>query len=122
MSLRFFIDQCVPRSVSESLRNSGYQAELLKDHLPTNAADSVVIAHAQKLDAILVTLNGDFANIINYPPANYGGIIALQVRNHPENLHAIVMRLLTYLSNNIERQHFTGKLFLVEIHRIRIKE
>jgi predicted nuclease of predicted toxin-antitoxin system len=90
--------------------------------LPSDAADTTVIAHAQKLDAILVTLNGDFANIINYPPSGYGGIIALQVRNHPENLHAIVMRLLTYLGGHTEREHFSGKLLLVEVHRIRIKE
>jgi predicted nuclease of predicted toxin-antitoxin system len=122
MSLLFFIDQCVPRSVNESLRDAGYQTELLKDHLPTDAPDNLVIAHAQKLDAILITLNGDFANIINYPPTNYRGIIALQVRNHPENLRAIVMRLLTYLSSQTEREHFQGKLFLIEAHRIRIKE
>ena len=122
MSLRFFIDQCVPRSVGNSLRDAGHQIELLKDHLPTDAVDNVVIAYAEQLDAILITLNGDFANIINYPPASYGGIIALQVRNHPENLHAIVMRLLTYLSHHTEHNDFSKKLFLVEAHRIRIKE
>jgi predicted nuclease of predicted toxin-antitoxin system len=122
MSLLFFIDHCVPRSVSESLRDAGYQIELLKDHLPTDAADNLVLAHAQKLDAILITLNGDFANIINCPPAHYGGIMALQVRSHPENLRTIVIRLLTYLSAQTEPEHFRGKLFLIEAHRIRIKE
>lgn len=122
MNLRFFIDQCVPRSVGESLRRAGYQAEILRDHLPVDAPDADVIAYAQKLDAILVTLNGDFANIINYPPSAYGGIIALQLRNHPEKLPAIVMRLLTYLRDDAEREHHGGKLILVEVHRIRIKE
>lgn len=122
MSLRFFIDQCVPRYVPESLRDAGHQVELLRDHLPTDAADTAVIARAQELDAILVTLNGDFANIINYPPSSYGGIIALQVRNHPENLGSIVIRLLTYLSSHTAREDFSKKLFLVEAHRIRIKE
>ncbi len=74
------------------------------------------------MDAILLTLNGDFADIINYPPSKFGGIIALQVRNHPETLPAIIMRLLTYLGEHPEREHFTGKLFLVEAHRIRVKE
>jgi predicted nuclease of predicted toxin-antitoxin system len=122
VSLRFFIDQCVPRSVSESLRDAGHTVELLRSHLPINAIDPDVIACAQRLDAVLVTLNGDFADIINYPPANFSGIIALQVRNHPESLPAIVMRLLTYLGENPTPQHWAGKLFLVEAHRIRIKE
>lgn len=121
MSLRFFIDQCVPRSVGESLRNAGHSVELLRNHLPVDAKDPDVISCAQNLDALLVTLNGDFSDIINYPPARFGGIIALQVRNHPESIRAIVMRLLTYLGENAEQEHYTGKLFLVEAHRIRLK-
>jgi predicted nuclease of predicted toxin-antitoxin system len=122
MNVRFFVDQCVPLSVCESLRQAGYQAEILRDHLPINAKDPDVIAQAQTLDAVLLTLNGDFADIINYPPSKFGGIVALQVKNHPEILPAIVMRLLTYLSEHVEREQFFGKLFLVEAHRIRIKE
>ena len=120
--MRLFIDQCVPRSVSDSLRNGGHAVELLRSHLPINAKDPDVIACAQSLGAVLVTLNGDFADIINYPPADFGGIIGLQVRNHPESLPAIVIRLLTYLGEHPEPGHWTGKLFLVEVHRIRIKE
>jgi len=122
VNLRLFIDQCVPRSVAESLRDAGHAVELLRSHLPINAKDPDVIACAQSLDATLVTLNGDFADIINYPPSNFGGIIALQVRNHPESLPAIVMRLLTYLGEHPERGNCAGRLFLVEAHRIRIKE
>jgi predicted nuclease of predicted toxin-antitoxin system len=120
--LRCFIDQCVPRSVSESLGNAGHTVELLRSHLPINAKDSDVIKCAQTLEAVLITLNGDFSDIINYPPASFGGIIALQVRNHPESLPAIVMRLLTHMGEHAEREDWIGKLFLVEAHRIRIKE
>lgn len=81
-----------------------------------------MIACALSIDAVLVTLNGDFADIINYPPANFGGIIALQVKNHPESLPAIVMRLLTYLGEHADRESYAGKLLLVEAHRIRIKQ
>ena len=122
MSLRFFIDQCVPRLVSNSLRDAGLEVELLRSHLSINAKDPIVIACAQSLDAVLVTLNGDFADIINYPPASFGGIIALQIKNHPESISGIVMRLLTYLGEHPEREHYAGKLLLVEAHRIRIKE
>ena len=122
MSLRCFIDQCVPRSVSESLGNAGHTVDLLRSHLPVNAKDPDVIKCAQRLKAVLITLNGDFSDIINYPPASFGGIIALQVKNHPESLPAIVMRLLTYMADPAEREHWIGKLFLVDAHRIRIKE
>lgn len=122
MSLRFFADHCVPSSVVNSLRQSGHQIDLLKECLPTDAPDPHVIAYAQTLGAILLTLNGDFADIINYPPARYGGIIALQVKNQPSSIPATVIRLLTYMTDNPEREHYTGKLFLVEPHRIRIRQ
>lgn len=121
MSLRLFIDQCVPRSVIAALRNAGYSVDLLREHLPINAKDPEVISQAQILNALLVTLNGDFADIINYPPANFGGTIALQIRNHPESLPAIIMRMLTYLNDHPERNHYQAKLLLIEAHRIRIK-
>lgn len=122
MSLRFFLDQCVPYAVMEMLQNAGYKLAMVKDHIPIDSPDPIVIAQAQALNAILLTLNGDFADIINYPPANYRGIIALQLKNSPKAIPAIMMRLLTYLSEHSEPEHYQGKLFLIEPHRIRIRE
>ena len=50
----------------------------------------MVLAKAQSLDAILVLLNGDFADIVRYPPTEHGGIIALQLKGHPRTLTAIL--------------------------------
>lgn len=122
MGLRVFADQCVPNLVTESLRNAGYEVLLLRDFLPIESIDTVVISKAQELKAILITLNGDFANILDYPPDNYKGIIALQVRNHPEVLPQIMARLKDYFSNFPDMEHYQGKLFLVEVHRIRIRQ
>jgi hypothetical protein len=73
------------------------------------------------LDSILVSLNGDFADIVSYPPARYRGIVALQVRNHPEVIPSLVQRLLSYLSNFPDTAVLHGKSLLVEAHRIRLR-
>jgi predicted nuclease of predicted toxin-antitoxin system len=122
MSLRFFADHCVSNFVIQSLRDSGCEVLRLKDHLPIESADAVVIAKAQDLDSILLSLNGDFADIVAYPPADYQGIVALQVRNHPEILPQLIMRLKAYLSLFPDMRHHQGKLLLVEVHRIRVRE
>jgi predicted nuclease of predicted toxin-antitoxin system len=121
MGLRLFADQCIPTIVTESLHSAGYEVMSLKDFLPIESVDSVIISKEQELDAILITLNGDFTNILDYPPVDYQGIIALQIRNHPEILLQIVSRLKDYLSANPDMVHYQGKLFLVEAHRIRIR-
>lgn len=94
---------------------------LLRNHLPTDAPDPDVIAEAQRLDAVLVTLNGDFADLVAHPPEHYGGIIALQVRNRPEAVPALTTRLLDLLRAHPHPGDFAGKLFLVEPHRVRVR-
>lgn len=90
--------------------------------IPIDSADEVVITQAQELDAILVSLNGDFSNIVTYPQANYKGIISLQVRNHPEIIPQLMDRLVRYLSAHPNLDHYQGKLLLAEVHRIRVRE
>jgi hypothetical protein len=84
--------------------------------------DHVVIAKAQEIDSVLLSLNGDFADIVTYPPKKYKGIVALQMRNHSEILPHLLARLVAYLGHHSEMEHFRGKLFVVEADRIRIRE
>jgi predicted nuclease of predicted toxin-antitoxin system len=122
MGLRFFADHCVPNSIMRPLRSLGHEVLRLKDHIPQDSPDSLVISKAQQLNAILLSLNGDFADIVVYPPWKYGGIIAVQARNHPEVFPIIVNRLNGYLSDHPHMNHYAGKLLLVEAHRIRIRQ
>ena len=122
MSLRFFADHCISNFIIQTFRDAGYGVFRLRDHIPTDSADSVVISKAQELDSILVSLNGDFADIVAYPPANYKGIIALQVGNHPEIIPQLIAMLKDYLSAYPDMNHYKGKLLLVEVHRIRVRE
>ncbi|MEQ9373005.1 MAG: DUF5615 family PIN-like protein [Coleofasciculus chthonoplastes F3-SA18-01] len=122
MGLKFFVDQCVPSSISQILHDADHKVLLLRDYIAIDSPDNVVIAKAQELDAILVSLNGDFADIVSYPPANYRGIISLQLRNHPEIIPQLMQRLIDYLSAHNSMDHYQGKLLVVEVYRIRIRE
>jgi predicted nuclease of predicted toxin-antitoxin system len=122
MSLRFLADHCIPELVIQALREAGYEVFRLKEHIPADSADPIVISKAQDLDSILVSLDGDFADIVTYPPGKYKGIIALQVGNHPELIPQLLARLKDYLSLHIDMDHYKGKLLLAEVHRIRVRE
>ena len=122
MALKFFADHCVPHSVIQVLRDAGHEVCILKEHIPPDSDDPAVAAKAQDLNAILVSLNGDFANVVMYPPSNYRGIVALQVRNHPEVIPEIMQRLMSYLSIHPEISDYMGQLLLVEAHRIRSRK
>lgn len=118
--MRFFVDHCVPHSIGEILESDGHEVIRLSTRLRIDAEDSAVIEEAQKIGAILVSLNGDFADLLRYPPDEYGGIVALQVRNRPEVIPAIMNMLRGYFEQHPEQSHYVGKLLLVEAHRIRV--
>jgi predicted nuclease of predicted toxin-antitoxin system len=121
MSVRFFSDQCVPSEITDALKQKGYAVTLLRETLPINSPDPVVIGKAQQLGAVLLSLNGDFADITTYPPSSYGGIVSIQLNNHPEVIAYLMAGLLGFLSDHPEQTFYRGKLLLVEPHRIRIR-
>ena len=122
MALRFFADHCISNFIIKTLQDGGNEVFRLRDYISTDSADQIVISKAQELDSILISLNGDFADIVSYPPANFKGIISLQVKNHPEVIPQLTARLKDYLCSYTSMSHYKGKLFVVEVHRIRIQE
>ncbi len=60
MGLRFFADHCIPNSVIKGLLDGGHEVLRLRDYIPIESPDPIVIATAQELDSILISLNGDF--------------------------------------------------------------
>jgi|SRR5271157_4180588 len=122
MALRFLADHCISNFIIQSLQGAKHEVLRLKDLLPVESSDAVVIAKAQEINAILLSLNGDSADIVTYPPRRYKGIVALQLRNHAEILPHLMSRLVAYLKLQAKMEHYRGKLFVVEVDRIRIRQ
>jgi hypothetical protein len=62
------LDHCTPRRYLRLVQAWGYEADITINHIPQDANDTEVIALAQKLDAVLLTIDLDFSNILDYPP------------------------------------------------------
>lgn len=121
MSLRLLADHCVPTSVILALRNAGHEVIPLRDILPTDSPDPAVISKAAELDCVLLSLNGDFADVVAYPPGKFNGIITIQLRNHPEIIPELMAGLIRRLDAHGEMSDYKGKLLIVEAGRIRIR-
>jgi predicted nuclease of predicted toxin-antitoxin system len=63
LRIRFFIDNCVPDSVADVLRNAGYEVILLRDSIAPDSPDSFVAAVAELHGAILVSYDKDFRSL-----------------------------------------------------------
>jgi predicted nuclease of predicted toxin-antitoxin system len=75
MALRFLADHFISNSIIQSLRQANHEVLKLKEVLPVESPDTLVIEKAQEINAILLSLNGDFADIVTYPPMNYKGLL-----------------------------------------------
>jgi predicted nuclease of predicted toxin-antitoxin system len=116
--MSFLIDQCVPRKFLREIRSWGYDASLVSEHIATDSHDSTVIALAQQIDAVLVTVDLDFANIFDYPPPNYAGIIVLRYEVEDEQG---VMTTLRQALSDLKRDDLRGALVIIEARRYRVR-
>lgn len=112
------LDHCVPRRYLGLLRGWGYQASLISDHIPADSPDTAVIALAGRLDAALLTIDLDFANILDYPPADYGGIVVL--RYHIQDEAELDTTLQSALAD-LYRDDLRGVLVIVSPGRYRVR-
>jgi predicted nuclease of predicted toxin-antitoxin system len=91
MALRFLADHCVSNFTVQNLRESNHEVLCLRHVLPVESADALVIARAQEIDAILLSLNGDFADIVKYPPTNYTSIKWHLVARNPSRIDGVMI-------------------------------
>jgi predicted nuclease of predicted toxin-antitoxin system len=109
MSLRFLADHCIPNLVIQTLRNAGHEVFRLQNHIAPDSSATLVISKAQELDSILISLDADFSDIVTYLPRKYKGIIALQIRNHPEIIPELMKRLEDYLSTHNDMNYYSKR-------------
>ena len=77
--MRFLVDANLPRSLVDLISNLGHQVEFVRDIGMADAPDSAVSKHAQAAGAVLLTRDLDFADIRNYPPEHYPGIVVFRL-------------------------------------------
>ena len=84
------------------------------------ADDSVIANHARENGFCLLTRDKDFGDIRNYPPADYAGIIVLDLPD--ETVAADVLRMLeSFLSRKEWLDRLQGRLAIVQPGRVRFR-
>jgi predicted nuclease of predicted toxin-antitoxin system len=118
--MKFLLDANMPRSAASLLREFGHEVEDVRDVLPNGTDDATVAAHAQARQLILITRDFDFADIRNYPPDNYAGIIVLEL---PDDAIAsqVNQALQSFVSQPELLARLTGRLAIVESWRVRFR-
>ena len=116
--MRFKVDENLHEDIAESLRSRGHDAVTVHDQKMRGSTDSRLSEVCQAEGRAIVSFDLDFANIRDYPPGDYPGLIVLrlsdQSRPYVSQVFAAVLDLL-------DREELAGCLWVVEEHRVRIR-
>jgi predicted nuclease of predicted toxin-antitoxin system len=116
--MKFKVDENLPIEVAKMLQQAGHDAAtVLEQHLG-GSGDAQLAALCHRESRILVTLDLDFADIRNYPPAEFPGLIVLRLRQQDK---PYVLDLFRRLMQVLHQEPIEGRLWIVEENRIRIR-
>jgi predicted nuclease of predicted toxin-antitoxin system len=116
----FLIDASMPRNTSISIRILGHNAFDVRDLGMAAADDSLIAAYAQSHQLCLVSRDFDFADIRNYPPENFFGVIVLDYPNNTTALE-IGAHVNSFLRVPGILAQLPGRLAIVEPGRYRLR-
>jgi predicted nuclease of predicted toxin-antitoxin system len=116
----FLIDASLPRSTASTVRTYGHQAVDGRDIGLGGSSDADIAAHAQANRLCLLTRDYDFADIRNYPPSQYAGIVVIEL---PATATAAVINQLVgdFLRLRTVLSQLPGRLAIVEPGRVRLR-
>lgn len=116
--MRFLTDENLPRIAVDLLRELGHDVLDVREANMSGASDLQIAEVAMEEQRVLVTLDLDFANILQYPPCEYTGIVVLRVPQPTQ--HRVAATLRGFLSvADVEAIH--GALVIVEPGSYRVR-
>jgi predicted nuclease of predicted toxin-antitoxin system len=116
--VKILLDHNVPRRYVRLLEAWGHSAIAMTDYIAESSSDVCVIALAQELDAVLMTFDLDFANILDYPPVDYGGILGLRFASVDDDGLDQMLRLAL---SELERDDIRSALVVVTPNHYRVR-
>ncbi|HUN07132.1 MAG TPA: DUF5615 family PIN-like protein [Aggregatilineales bacterium] len=116
--MTILLDACVPRKFGRLLELWGYSVVLSQSQIAPDASDSDVLMLAQSLDAVLLTIDLDFSNILDYPPYETMGIVVLRYTIEEEDT---LTETLQEALQHLYREGLRKALVIVSPGRYRIR-
>ena len=118
--MRFVIDADLPRSAKALLERHGHQAIDVRDIGLGRAKDPAIARCALEHEAALLTGDFGFADIRNYPPHRYHGLVVLELPTDADAQYILTL-LEGFLRQEAVVNGLPGRLAIVAAGRIRLR-
>jgi predicted nuclease of predicted toxin-antitoxin system len=117
--MKFKLDECIDARLSINLREAGHEAVTTQQQGLHGIEDERLYHLCMNEGYILVTLDIHFSNLLNFDPKDTPGIVVLR---GPDDLFATTLKLIKTLIEGLKSEKPEGRLWIVELERIRIHE
>ena len=118
--MRFLVDEDLPRSIGNLLRQYGYEAVDVRDVGLQGAKDAEVAAYAQNQGLCLVTGDYGSSDVRNYPPSEYSRLVVLHIPG--KATASLILNLVEGLLKQDKLiSQLPGRLAIVEFGRVRMR-
>jgi len=118
--MEFLVDASLPRSIARKLRELGHEALDVRDEDLGSAPDAVIARVAQDRRLALVTGDFDFADIRNYPPEEFYGIVLIH-SPRDQAADALDSLISAFVSRTEWLERLPGHLVIIEPTKVRFR-
>ena len=116
---KFVLDEDMPRSIGMTLKEHGYDVKDIRDYGLRGAGDEEIYRFAQREEAVILTGDRGFGNILRFPFGSHFGIV---VANFPNEMSTVeISRHLLEGFKDLSEDDFEGNLIILEPGKVRIR-
>ena len=116
---KFVIDEDMPRSTGMILKEHGYDVKDVRDYGLRGAEDEEIYEFAQRDEAVILTGDRGFGNILRFPLGGHFGIVVAHFSNDMSTME--INRQLLEKFENLSGDDFNGNIIIIEPSKIRIR-
>ena len=117
--IAFKLDENVSPRCRAPLADAGCDVSTVGEQRLRGADDAAVADACRRERRCLITADQDFAQILDFPPPDYAGIVVLR---HPRPTLPGMVALVRQVAAALSEESPVGRLWIVEPGRIRIHE
>lgn len=118
MTLRFKLDENLPRRVEPALLELGHEVHTALFENLSGAEDPTLLAACIAEDRVLVTLDLDFSDIRTYPPSAHRGIWVLRPS---EQTFGAILDLVVAGIRLAAVEQVSNRLWVIDERRVRVR-
>jgi predicted nuclease of predicted toxin-antitoxin system len=118
--MKFKLDENFGVRTQHIFRSLGHDVQTVRDEGLQGCNDQTLYDVAGKETRCLVTLDLDFSDVLRFPPEASSGLVILRVPQNPTL--PLLEQLVRQFLRALESMSVDGRLWIVEIGRIRIHQ